>query len=72
MANLNACNALGEKLAKASTRLEDLLAGGWESTDFVVMQLRKQVKVLAADYLAALAEPVSIKPWSPWNDGAAR
>lgn len=70
--NLNACNALGEKLAKASTALEAMLASGEESTAFTVMQLRKQVKVLAADYLAALAEPVKIKPWSPWNDGAAR
>lgn len=32
-----------------------------------VMLARKAVRVLTADLSAALAEPLRIAPWTPWN-----
>ena len=67
--NQSAVLTLAPKLAEAVTARKALIDAGALLTDFAVMSLDKQGAVLAADLQAAMSEPQSIKPWSPFNGG---
>ncbi len=71
MSNQNALFSLSSKLAAHALALEAMLASGEERTSFLVVSLRKKVKVLAADYQAAEKEPQPITPYGWRNKGDA-
>jgi hypothetical protein len=56
---------LAPQLAAAVTERAALIAGGATLTDYAVMALDKQARVLAADLTAALNAPQTIQPWRP-------
>ena len=60
---------LAPQLAQAVTERAALIAGGAVLTDFAVMALDKQARILAADLQAALDAPQSFRPWTPHNTG---
>ena len=58
---------LAPQLAKAVTERAALIAGGAVLTDFAVMALDKQARILAADLQAALEAPQTFEPWTPFG-----
>lgn len=60
---------LAPQLAKAITERAALIAGGATLTDYPVMALDKQARILAADLQAALQAPQSFRPWTPHEPG---
>lgn len=65
--NANATLSLAPKLAPVCLALEAMLSEGASPTDFNVMSLRRQMRVLAADLKAACEEPQPFAPWTPFN-----
>ena len=65
--NTNAVHSLSSKLAAQALTVDALLSDGNGATDFLVMQARKTLRILAADLQAALNEPLTISPWTPFN-----
>ena len=68
--DLNPTIKLAPQVAEAALTLEALLSDG--GSDLAVMRARKELRVLAADLLAAWNAKQGFNPWTPENPGNTR